>query len=182
MKKVAIILGVLLVLILFYLMNNGLLTSVKIIEKEIGPYTLVYGEHKGDYSKIVHVQKKIYETLAKDFKIKTTKGFGIFYDKPGTVPKEKMRSEGGCILEGKHNTKENIKKIKEKLKVKEYPKVKSITVDFPLKSKMSIIIGTIKVYPKLNKYMTKKGYKPAPALEVYDLVKGRTLYTFPVKK
>jgi len=36
------------------------------------------------------------------------------------------------------------------------------------------------VYPKLEEYITNKGYPFSPALEIYDLGSKKIIYSFPI--
>ena len=71
--------------------------------------------------------------------IVTTKGFGLYYDKPKDVAKECLRSIVGCIVEGK--TIEELKDICNKYGIKEYPASKSIVADFPIKENYRLFLG-----------------------------------------
>lgn len=101
--------------------------TISISEKEVGPYKIVYEEHKGAYNGIKDVQDKIYSSLLKD-KIETTKGFGIYYDNPSEVPTEELRSIGGCIVEIKDY--DSLKSLQNKYKIKEYYSPKASLLNF----------------------------------------------------
>jgi hypothetical protein len=49
-----------------------------------------------------------------------------------------------------------------------------------MKNQASIILGIIKVYPEMTKYMKAKGYRMAPAMEIYE--GDRIIYAFEIKK
>jgi len=158
----------------------GMFSSIEIVEKDIGPYTLVYVDHVGPYSDTMKDFEKIDKTLRKDFGIEAEKGFGIYYDNPQEVAEEKLRCEIGSILDDKYSSK--IESLKGKLKVKIYSKKKSITAEFPIKNGLSYMLGPMKVYSKFKEYMEPKGYKGAPALEVYDMPNKKIIYSFPIVK
>ena len=180
MKKFFTFIIIITIFIFIFLIYSGLFTKVHVQEKTVGPHILVYQNHKGSYKAIGTVLNKVYRVLNKKFKIKATHGFGIFYDKPGTVKEELLRSEGGVILDSKY--KDKIDAIRKKLKVKKYPSTKSVVVIFPYKNQVSYILGPIKAYPVIQKYMKKKGYKAAPALEIYDIPGRKILYSMPIRK
>ena len=168
--KIAGIIGIIVVLgiiiLLIYLSRYGLFSSVKITEKNVGPYLLVYKKHIGDYKNVGSVMDNLYYDLKDNYKIETSKGFGLYYDKPQDVAKEKLRSIVGCIVEGK--TIKDLKDLNSKYGIQEYPASKSVVATFPYKGKMSIILGIFKVYPKLSAYIDKHEYALTPIMELYD--------------
>ena len=182
MKKVLIVLGVLIVIIavagLSYLSYLGGFATVKIVEKEMGPFYFVYAPHRGDYSKVGPVMDKVYNRLKSEFNISTIRGMGVYYSDPKTTKTQDLKSDVGCLLEKSDAVNADV--IMKKMKVRiMFPK-KYCTAEFPMKNKMSIIMGIIKAYPKLNEYMKANGYKPVPAIEIYE--KNKIVYAFEIKK
>lgn len=167
--------AILLVLVLLiYFSRHGLFSSVIIKEQNTGPFFLVYEKHVGDYKNVGPVMDEIYYRLKKVFSIETTKGFGLYYDNPREVDVEKLRSLVGCMVEEKDS--EDWKKLKNEFNIKEYPSSKSIVAEFPYHGKMSIILGLFKVYPKLIKYISDKGYQATPIMEIYDQPNRKIVY------
>ena len=176
--KIAGIIGIIAVIgvigLLIYLSRYGLFSSVNISEKNMGPYLLVYKKHIGDYKNVGPVMHKLFHELKDNHAITTTKGFGLYYDKPQDVAKEKLRSIVGCIVEGK--TIEDLKDINSKYGVKEYPASKCVVAEFPYKGKVSIILGIFKVYPKLSAYIDEHKYALTPIMELYDQPNEKITY------
>ncbi len=168
--KIAGIIGSIAVLVvtvlLIYLSRYGLFASVNITEKSIGPYLLVYEKHVGDYKNVGPIMDKLYYDLKDNYNIETTKGFGLYYDNPQDVDKDKLRSIVGCIVESKSVKELNI--LGNKYGVKEFPSSESVVAEFPYKGKISIILGIFKVYPKLSKYINEHKYAQTPIMELYD--------------
>lgn len=164
--------------IIFGLYYFGIIQEVKITEQEIGPFKVVYEAHIGDYSKVSEVQEKIYNSLVLD-EINTTKSFGVYYDNPDEVEKQRLRSEIGVIINEKDYSK--IMRLKGKYNVKDIPKEKSIVAVFPYRNKVSIIIGIYKVYPKLDEYIKNNNYEENPILEIYDKENQKIYYTMGIK-
>ena len=169
---VVVVLGI--VALLAYLSRYGLFSSVRITEKNTGPYLLVYKKHIGDYKNVGPVMDNLYYDLQDNHGITTTKGFGLYYDKPQDVAKEELRSIVGCIIEG--NSIEDLNEISSKYGVKEYPISKSVVAEFPYKGQMSIILGIFKVYPKLSAYIMAHKYAATPIMELYDQPNGKIEY------
>ncbi len=167
---VFIIIGI--VLFLFYL---GFFSKIIIEEKEMGPFVLIYEDHKGDYKWTAKIQNDIYYSLLNEYKIETFKGFGIYYDNPKKVPVNELRSIAGCILEKWDYNK--IIYLKEKsFKIKEIPIQNSIVVEFPYKNSFSIIAGIIKVYPKIEQYIQDNNLKTNEIMEIYDVPSNKIIY------
>lgn len=163
---ILIVAAVIILIILILLSRYGLFTSVKITEKSVGPYVLIYSKHIGDYKNVGPVMDKLYNDLNDTYSIETTKGFGLYYDNPREVSKDQLRSIVGCIVEGK--TIDELNHLDGKYGVKEYPVSNSVVVEFPFTGKISIIFGVIKVYPKLSEYIIEKNYIHPPIMELYD--------------
>lgn len=173
-KAGGIILGVVIVAAAVLLIQAGLLYKTAVQEAQTGPYTLVYLEHTGDYSKSAQVQMEVYNKLIAEFGINTTKGFGIYFDDPAVTPKDKLRSEVGCILEG-----EDIKKaafVSSKFKVKTLEKKQGLVVEHPFNSPLSIMIGIYKAYPLINKFVKDKSLPYGVCMEIYDVPAKKILY------
>lgn len=149
--------------------------KVKFQVAEQGGETLIYEEMVGDYQQSPVVMDRIYSSLLNNEKIETFKGFGIYYDNPQKVEKSKLRSEVGCILEDRDISK--INDLKQKYKIKTYPKGQYIIAEFPYKGKLSVVVGVMKVYPEMNKFIKEKGYSEQGAvMEIYDTPSKKIVY------
>lgn len=171
---IAVIIGIVIFICIFSLSRYGLFATVKILEKNVGPFLLVYKKHIGDYKNVGSVMDKLYYDLKDNYAIETTKGFGLYYDNPQEVSKDKLRSIVGCIIEGK--TIEDIRQLTVKYGLKEYPFSKSVVAEFPYKGKLSIILGVFKVYPKLSRFLKERKYTQTPIMELYDQPNERIQY------
>src|SRR5271157_4836532 len=85
---------------------------------------------------------------------------------PGNVKPEDLRSDVGFLLEGKELSRAGA--IMTRIKVRMIGQRNYAVAAFPIKSKMSYMMGAMRVYPVLGKYMQMKGYKMTPAIEIYD--------------
>lgn len=187
MKKAIAVVIVLLLAVAGILLGiagyNGIFTAVRVEERQVGPYTLAAMAHLGPYSETIKTHDKVHTILKDDFSIDSESCFGLYYDNPREVPADKLRSETGCILTGVDQAK--LEKIERKLTIKQYEARKSLVVVFPLRTKLSPMIGALRVYPAFTEYMKEKGLKAAgPALEVYTFSTAdkHILYALPVVK
>jgi len=178
MKAVKISLYVLVSLIVITVMiyaNYNGFSHVRFQIKKEGGETLLYREVTGPYNQTGDALIKIKYDLKEQFKIESNRDFGIYLDDPRKVEKTILRSEVGCILENQDTSR--ILWLKEKFMIKVCPVKKYITAEFPYKGKMSVMIGIMKVYPALVKYVKDNGFSESgPIMEIYDMPNGKILY------
>lgn len=167
----------LVVIILFLALINrrylGGFKKLEIKEQTMGPYTMAYVEHIGDYSQIGPDMDTVYKALSGAGVMAYT-GIGIYYDDPAAVAKENLRSDIGAIIDANDASKlDGVAGIK----VKTIPAKQSIVIDFPLKSSVSYMAGVIKVYPALKRYMKEKAYPmQVPIAELYAMMAKKIYY------
>ncbi len=176
MKKLMNGILVLIVGLFIALVYSGLFSTIEIQEREIGPFTMVYRHYVGDYTQAAAIQHEILSALKGLYKIPSGKGFGVYYDDPQHVEKHKLRSDVGCIIETKDP--QLLEKIRERYLVKEYPSTLSVVSEFPYKNQLSVFLGVVRVYPRLEGYLKSKNYKISPALEIYDLSNRKIVFSF----
>ncbi len=142
---------------------------------EQGGELLIYENMTGDYKNSATVMDKIYASLLENEQIETYKGCGIYYDNPRYVEKDKLRSEIGCILETKDS--KMFDSLKANYKTKSIPKAKYLTTRFPYKGKFSVLIGILRVYPALTKYLKTHGFNEnGYMIEIYDAPNHHIVY------
>ena len=171
MKLILILMIFLLLIVLAILARFGAFAKVEISEKDFGPYWLVFEKHIGSYKNVAPIMDNVYENLKKEG-IETTKGFGLYYDKPGDISEENLRSIVGCIVEDDSITED----LKDKFSVVKFPVSPSVIAKFPYKGMVSIIFGVFKVYPKLGTYLEKNECQSSPIMELYDKPNKEILY------
>lgn len=152
----------------------GVFSSLNIEDKTEGGFTAAGLEFTGPYSKAGKHMKEVDEKL-KNAGITSLRGFGIYYDDPKTTPPEKCRSFIGTVLEEKELDK--ISRLRSVgFKVDSIPLSEAVVTTFPAKSSLSYMIGPMKVYPAMSKYLEKKKYKVTRSLEVYDMPAKKITY------
>ncbi|PXV65541.1 GyrI-like small molecule binding protein [Dysgonomonas alginatilytica] len=175
LKIILVVVTVLLAIVLIAYIYYGGLSKVTVKEKIQGGEILVYEEVVGDYAQTGKYTDKVYYELLNNEGIETTKGFGIFYDNPQEVEKSKLRSEVGCIVEGLDSV--QIADLAGKYKVRTYPQANYVTAEFPFKGHMSIMIGLMKVYSQIDKYIKEHGINDKGAImEIYDVPNKKIIY------
>jgi hypothetical protein len=141
---------------------------------EFGPFSLVYKKHLGAYHKIVPVIEQV-EGWVRSQGEPCTLSFGEYIDDPKQVEQDRLRSNGGCIVQGiMANLPPNFEQ-------------KTIQRRFFIRAQFdgSPGIGPYKVYLKANDLMAKKGLVPDGSVyEIYEILPSqqmRTEYYFTVK-
>lgn len=182
MKKIGwivlIVLVVLGVALVWFLNQAGMFAKIEVKEMEIGPLALVYEKHVGDFSKVAAICDRLCKSLTEQ-KVAALRGFGIYFDNPKETKKENLRSISGCIVEETDSSKLPV--LKEKFNLLKLPKSKTIAVEFPFQNKMAIMVGIMRVYPLLTKYIKEKALQIGPALEIYDMKAKKIIYAFPLE-
>ncbi len=162
-----IILTLILVLVAIYAYYGGF-SKIDIEIKQGGGETLVYRSVKGDYTKTGKVMDDVYEILLSEYEIETYKGFGIYYDNPAEVATEELRADVGCILPEEHADKINM--LESEFKVETAPFGDFLVTEFPYRGQLSFMVGVMKVYPAMARYVEKEGFNPStPVMEIYDI-------------
>ena len=178
MKTFKIILYVLvslaIIIVMIYANYSGF-SNVSFHVQKTGGETLLYREIAGPYSQTGDAIIKIKYNLKSKFNIEPSKDFGLFFDNPRKVEKNRLRSEVGCILENSDTSR--VFWLKAKFNIRVFPVKEYITAEFPYKGKMSVMIGLMKVYPALMKYVKANDYaETGPIMEIYDLQDNKILY------
>jgi hypothetical protein len=175
MKIFFIVLAFILAMLIGVMAHWGAFAKVTVTEKTMPAMTIVYAKHTGDYKKIKPVMDTVYFALLKKEKIETGRGFGLYYDNPREVAKEKLRSLGGCILEVQDEHKADSLRQKG-YKVAVLAQTKALYAQFPFKGPLSILFGVIKVYPAMMKYHSDNKITPCPVMEIYNIPQKKIEY------
>ncbi len=175
MKIVLIILGLVVVIASSLFIYYGGLKKVDFYIAKQGGETLVYVEQTGDYSKSAGPIDKMYYSLLNEEGLETFRGFGIYYDNPRKVEKSRLRSEVGNILEDPDP--EILKKLEGRYNIKILPEKEYIVTEFPYRGKLSVMMGIMKVYPAMNRYVKENGFdEDGWVMEIYDIPGRKIVY------
>ncbi len=166
-------------LYLLFMSYMGLLSAPKVTEKEMGPYLFVYDDFKGPYKETPKVFNEVYLKL-KSIGVDTTKGLGVYFDDPSTVPEDQLRSQCGSAVEQADAKK--IGPYRDRMKVREIKKKNSMVIELPLRNAISYMLGPSKAYPALSAYAQKHGYKQTVPFELYDMKAKKIYYIMEIIK
>lgn len=172
MKNLWILIGLLIILAFVNRWYLGGFSKLEVKEQNMWPYTIAYVNFIGEYGKVGPSMTKVYETLS-GAGITSFTGIGIYYDDPAVVSWTELRSDVGAVIASQEVSKlANSKDIQTKTLVAG----NKMFVEFPMKNPVSYMIGPMKVYPVITKYMEEKWYSHEVSMtELYDMV-GKKIY------
>lgn len=175
MKTAIIIIGVVIVLLLVAYAWFGGFAKVRFAEQQAGGEVLVYESLTGEYRHSAAAMDRIYYALLEEDKTETYKGCGIYYDNPQKVEKSKLRCDAGCLLESP--SQELLQKLEGRYQIKTLPEQSYLVTEFPYKGSLSVMMGIMKVYPAMNRYLAEKGLDSEGAVtEIYDIPAKKIIY------
>jgi len=157
----------------------GMFSRPLISERNMGPYAVVYEEYTGPYQNMGKVFEKINKEM-KEEGIEATRGLGIYLDDPMKVSPDKLRAQGGIIIEDKDQPK--VAGLKQKYSVMEIEVASCAVIEFPVKNNLSYMLGPIKNYTLLSKYFSMKNYQMGKSYEIYDMPNKKIFYVMEIKK
>jgi len=154
MKKIFIILGVTIVIILGFLAYQGAFSGVTVKEEDMQGYSLMGLDHTGPYQQI----GEAFEKLRKSAEAKGMKDLrfaGVYFDHPDSVPESELRALAAVVI---NNTQDSmlLASIPGCHPFQIVPG-KALTAEMPTHGMISMIIAAMKAYPALNKAATEKG-------------------------
>lgn len=165
--KTLIILGVLLFVgIGLGLARFGAFAPVSPRLGTTGPLLLVYKLHKGDYKQSSAVTDEVYYRLKEKLGIETSKGFGLYFDNPKEVATADLRAALGVVIEGR--PRESLPELPAGYRIAEIPESEAVIVTFPYHGTVSIVLGVLRVYPRLNAFIAAEDLQTGPIFEIYD--------------
>ncbi|EAY22729.1 hypothetical protein TVAG_476580 [Trichomonas vaginalis G3] len=177
------IVGVIVVIALL-LVKFHLFTTPVVKEEYISKFKVVYTTFVGPYSQAYKMYAVVESALSKandgkDFS--KVPCFGIYYDKPKSVPDEKLRSVVGKIVE---DNVEIPNSDDGSIKSEEIELGDVVVSHFPFQSFVDIFVGISKCYPALNKYTEehKEIQLAGPMVELYGYVPENISYIAPKGK
>ena len=152
MKKFLIVVVFILLVAVLYLAMNGAFSSIVVKEDSMPGYRIVGIEHRGPYEKIGDSFNRIHE-LADSYGV-PVKMIGVYFDNPEKVPSDSLRSIAGIIV----SENDSVKLSREGSIVNfSIPPGTAAVTDFTTEGKIAMIIGAMKSYPALTKYMEASG-------------------------
>jgi AraC family transcriptional regulator len=171
----AAVAGTILALGIAFANRVGAFKDVSIDVTEQGPHKIVFRRHDGAYHKIVPAIEEV-EKWARANGETCKLSFGEFLDDPKVVDEDRLKSNGGCLVE-----KEWSAGLPEHFSYREVPRRKYLIAKFD----GAPGIGPLKVYPRATREIADRGLQmDGPVIELYEILPENrvlTTYLFPVR-
>lgn len=174
MKILFITFCIILLAVVISMFYMGFFSKVSVSEKKMGPYTYAYVQHTGSYSGVGALMADLYNKM-KEAGFNSVDGIGIYYGDPKTTAKEELKSDVGSIISS-----EDIEKIeanKDKFNFATLEEKVYLVAEFPIKNKLSYMVGPMKIYPVFNKFFASQGIvAPSKGIEYYDMLNKKIIF------
>lgn len=177
-KRILLAISLVTIVAAGFLAYIGYFSSVKPEEKAEGGYIIVGVNVTGSYSKVGQRINDVQNKL-KEAGIKSIKGFGIYYDDPKITPSENCRSLVGSVISRNELAKVIALNLSD-FKIDSIPRRNSVVAEFPIRNVLSYMIGPMKVYPAISKYMEEKNYTSALSFEIYDQAEKHIIFVMQI--
>jgi DNA gyrase inhibitor GyrI len=90
---------------------------------------------------------------------------GIFLDNPREVKTADLRAQVGLVISAKDRDK--VRHLPAGITFKQLPKAQCLVAEFPFRTKLSVWLGVMRVYPALAQAAAARKLERVPALEIY---------------
>lgn len=151
------------VYLFFYL---GFYKPVEISIEKRGPMYLLSKHHTGPYHEIGPSIAEV-EAWAAESHVPCEKTYGEYLDNPDAVDQDRLRSQGGCVLNGP------LQQVPPQFQFEERGGKSYVVGRFY----GSPSIGPMKVYPKIRKYLAEQQLRTSEAVIETYVIKGSKVET-----
>ncbi len=177
-KQLLVVVIILLVLFmgaLGILLYHKMFKKIIVKEGAFRPLNFAYTFHKGDYQKNMLILEDVMKAL-QEASIPVVSPATIYYDNPRKTKRFELRSDVGFIVPDSvtHIEADNIQ-------LKAISHKKYIYSAFPYKSRFSIMIGAMRVYPAFKKRLKKLGKPEREMIEIYEIQNKTIIYLMPIE-
>ncbi|MBD3241037.1 MAG: hypothetical protein GF331_10670 [Chitinivibrionales bacterium] len=154
----------------------GYFDSVVLTERTMGPYHLLYREHRGPYEGIRFAMRDVFLYYRRLYGEAPARGFSIYYDDPANIEADSLRSIAGVLTDSL------LTDPKEPYRSRTVPAHHALVGTFPLRSPFSYMIGVLKFGDVLEEYLEETEREPqGPTMEIYDLEDRVIRYVVPIE-
>jgi hypothetical protein len=176
LKKIALVFGVVLILLLGVLVFNGAFQSTDVVQGSEGGYRLMGVYHRGAYEKIGEAFGKVgsanrslgwKDSNSQEMLSTDRLTFGVYFDDPNSKPKDSLLSFAAVQIFNSADSMAFLKQVKE-AKYMEIPKGSAMICDQQTSGMLSMIIAAMRTYPALSKFAEKNPPKE-PITHVFEI-------------
>lgn len=172
MKKLAMALGIVLVLILGVFAYSGGFQSIEVKEGSSEAHLIVGFRHQGPFHEIGE-KFKMAQDMGTQLMMYRDSAIGIYFDDPGEVAEDSLRSFAGIVVKDSTQAKAFMGYAKGKGQEAILMRIeagKTAYVNFQTNTALSYMIGPFKCYPAIGEYLMKKGDEGKKSVyEIYTL-------------
>jgi hypothetical protein len=171
-----VVTGVVIALTLGLCWWAGFFDPLPLVERPMGPYNLLFREHRGPYQGI----KVVVNDVAVLYRARQGRqpqvGFAIYYDDPSSARPDSLRSIAGCV------TDTLLSGLGAPYQTTVFERTSAIVGTLRLRSFLSYMTGVLRFYPKLRAYVADHGARQSgPVMELYDMAKREIVYIAPLE-
>jgi len=92
-----------------------------------------------------------------------------------SIPTDRLSYDAGCILD--ESPEGAVEKLGTDFQVKTIEPREAVVTEFPFRGKLSVVLGIMRVYPALNRYITENKFPDSgPIMEIYDVPAQKIVY------
>jgi hypothetical protein len=170
-----VVFGVVLVVSVGICYWAGFFDAVTLAPGTVGPYYFLYREHTGPYEGVRLAIRDVALYVERTAGSKPRRGFSVYLDDPSVVPRERLRSIGGCLTDTLFTAPPS------PYHSATQDSVEAVVGTFRLRSFFSYMTGVFKFYPALDDFLRRQGDTlSGPVIEIYDLERRRIEYVAPI--
>lgn len=154
----------------------GMFDRLTITTDSAGPHHIVYREYRGAYQGIRFVMNDVYKYVRDSLHCATDTGFAVFFDTPGKVAEDSLRSMSGIVVGKPYN-------VKPPYKTGTIAKADAVVGICYLRSFFSYVTGGYKFSAELLKFTEEnKITLNGPRYDLYDMKHRSIIYIAPVNR
>ena len=153
----------------------GYFDRVRMSRETVGPYHLLYREHRGPYEGIRFAMRDVFLYYRDTYEQTPACGFSVYEDDAGITERDSLRSRAGCL------TDTLLVDPDAPFRSRTVPEYRAAVGTFPLRSPFSYMVGVMKHRRALQRFLDDEGLERGGAvMEIYDMEKREIRYVTPV--
>ena len=157
---------------------SGLFAPISVEQAKRGERWIIYETHTGPYENAGTVLEYVKGSLFMEKAVSYTQTFGLYFDNENDTKEKELRSVQGVIID--NPTDALIIYLNTRYKVARLPPCQSVTVNFPLKTFLSVLLADLRITPVLNAYLKENLLESLPLLKVYNQDTQTITYSSPL--
>ena len=167
------LLFILIVFILLFLFYHDVFKKVSIMDIDFQPFGFIFKSHKGSYKYNVEVLNQVAD-FVKTSGITVVNAATIYYhNQRKSKSKQRLSDVGFMIAE------QSYRNLPTDIQVKTVQHNQYLATSVVYKSRFSVLLGAMRVYPAFRKELKKQGLSEREIIEIYDMRNKLIVYLMP---